>query len=121
MTDRNMIDVYSNPEAYPQFNGARITRYTNWKMEDWEAADKTNITAEQTAAVEAAIAEIKAMEKETVIDTEKWNAAEAALEQALINAGVYESSEPSFIEKAATTLFKVANKAVNKVCEKLGY
>ncbi|MEE1321402.1 MAG: hypothetical protein UHM85_07720 [Acutalibacteraceae bacterium] len=121
MTDRNMVDVYSNPEAYPQFNGARITRYTNWKMEDWAEADKSGMTTEQIANVEAAIAEIKAMEQETVIDTEKWNAAEAALEQALIDAGVYTSSEPSVIEKAATVFFKAANKAINKVCEKLGY
>ena len=121
MTDRNMVDVYSNPVAYPQFNGARITRYTNWKIEDWEAADKSNMTEEQIAEVEAAIAEIREMETQTVIDTEKWNAAEARLEQALIDAGVYTSSEPSFIEKAATGILKAANKAINKVCEKFDY
>ncbi len=121
MTDRNMLDVYSNPIAYPQYNGARITRYTNWKMEDWENADKSSMTADQIAQVEAAIAEIKAMENETVIDTEKWNAAEEALEQALINAGVYQAEKSSFFEDAFTTIFKGMNKAVNKVCAKFDY
>ncbi len=121
MTDRNMVDVYSNPVAYPQFNGARITRYTNWKIEDWEKADKSGMTAEQIAAVEAIIAEIRAMEAETVIDTEKWNAAELALEQALVDVGVHESGEPSCAENLFTEIFKGMNKAVNKVCEKFGY
>lgn len=121
MTDNNMVDVYSNPEAYPQFNGARITRYTNRNIEAWEKADKSGMTAEQIAAVEKAIADIKAMEEETVIDTEKWAAAEEALENALIGAGVKEADETSCLENIATTIFKGMNKAVNKVCAKLGY
>lgn len=120
MTDDNMIDVYSNPVAYPQFNGARITRYTNRNIEAWEKADKTSMTAEQIAAVEAAIADIKAMEAETVIDTEKWNAAETALENALVDSGVKGADETSCFENILTTVLKGMNKAVNKVFAKLG-
>lgn len=114
MTDRNMLDVYSNPVAYPQFNGARITRYTNRNIEEWEKADKSDMSAEQIEAVEKAIADIRAMEAETVIDTAKWNAAEQALEDALVFAGVKEGNETSCFENAITYLMKGANKLVNK-------
>ncbi len=115
MTDDNMVDVYSNPEAYPQYNGARNIRPVTRNIEAWEKADKSGISADKIAAVETAIANCKALEEESVIDTAAYLAATDALESALVAAGVIESSEPSTLESIATFLTKSANKAVNGV------
>ncbi len=113
MVDDNIKDVYSNP-AYPQFNHGRLTRDTNIYMKAWEDADKSKISADKAAAVEAAIADVKALEEETIVDIEAWTNAEAALANALYQAGVIENPNPSFLETAFTTVTKTANRCVNK-------
>ena len=69
-------------------------------------------------AIEAAIAEVKALDDETVVDIEAWKAAEAELGNALYAAGLIENPNPSFLEKALTTVMKTANKCVNTAFEK---
>lgn len=115
MTDDNMVDVYSNPVAYPQFNGARSTRNVNRDISLWESADKSLYSAEEIAAIDEAITVINGLKKETVIDTEKWNNAEKALNDALVSAGVKESSVPGNFEQLITCLFKQLNKTVNDI------
>lgn len=117
MTDNNMHDVYSNPVEYPQFNEHRLINTAKLYMETWEEADKSKISADKNAAVEAAIAEINAQLEETIIGTEKWLAAEAALKSALINAGVIENDEPSKIESIITVILKTANQGINRIFE----
>ncbi len=114
MVDDNIKDVYSNP-AYPQFNNGRITRDTNANIEAWENADKSRISAEKTAAVEKAIAQVRALEEETIVDVEAWAAAEDSLEAALVDAGVIEDPNPSCLENIFTTITKIANRSINKV------
>lgn len=116
MTDNNMHDVYSNP-AYPQFNEGRLTNTVKLYMEAWEEADKSSISADKKAAVEAAIAEIDAQLEETIVDSEKWLAAEAALKSALIDAGVIEDDSPSKFEEIINVIMKTANQGVNRVFE----
>lgn len=117
MTDDNMVDVYSNPKAYPQFNWGRLNRDTNKYIEAWEEADKKWIPESKASAVEAAIAEVRALEEETVVDIEKWSAAEANLEKALVDARVIESSEPNLIESALTDATRGMNKGLNNLFE----
>lgn len=120
MTDDNMIDVYSNAAAYPQFNGARSIRYVNKDITAWNNADKSKLSAQEIAAVEKAIEEINELKKETVIDSAKWISAQEALGGALVSAGVKESSQPGFFEEALTSAFKGLNKAFNGVAAKIG-
>ncbi len=117
MTDNNMHDVYSNPEEYPQFNEGRLVNTVKLYMETWENADKTFIPANKKAAVEAAIAEVNAQLEETIVDSEKWLAAEAALKNALIDARVIENDEPSKFESILNVILKTANQGVNRIYE----
>lgn len=119
MTDDNMVDVYSNPVAYPQFNNARSIRLFNRNIELWNKTDKSAVSADKAAAIEKAIADINALKGETVIDREKWLEAEEALEAALISAGLKEDSSPSCFESILTGAFKGMNKTVNSIFSKM--
>ena len=114
MTDDNMKDVYSNP-AYPQFNEGRLTHNAIGNIEAWEAADKSGISAEKTAAVEAAIAKINALLGETIVDQKAWNDADAELEKALVDAKVIEDEAQGFIGNALTAILRTLNRGVNKI------
>ena len=114
MTDNNMVDVYSNPEAYPQFNNGRLTNTVVEYMLIWDEADKSKVSAEDKAAVEAAIAEVNALLDETVVDAEAWAEAELKLGKALAAIKLVDDPEPSKLENALTTVTKTANRVVNK-------
>ncbi len=118
MVDNNIKDVYSNP-AYPQFNNGRLTKTTNLYIKTWEDADKSGISEENKAAVEKAIADVKALDDETIVDIEAWKAAEAALGQALYEAGLIENPEPSKFENALTEIAKKMNMGVNCFYDKI--
>lgn len=118
MTDNNMHDVYSNPEAYPQFNSYRLNREINLYREAWAEADKSGVSAAELDAINAALSKIEALENETVIDNDAWTAAEAELADALYAAGVIENPNTTCIESILTGLLKTANKAVNYAFEK---
>ncbi len=118
MTDDNMIDVYSNPAAFPQFNGARSTRYQDIAVKAYDEFDKSQLSAEEIAACEAAIAAYEAEKANTVIDEEKWEQVSADLNAAMIAAGVIEDDSPSFIENAFSAVTRTLNKGVNKVLNK---
>ena len=110
-----MIDVYSNPDAYPQFNNSRLTNTVKEYMEAWEEADKTFIPYNKGKAVENAIEDVNALLEETVIDAEKWENAEKALGNALYAAGVISNPNPTIFDKFFTLSAKTANQCVNKV------
>ena len=112
MADNNMKDVYSNP-AFPQFNEGRLTFNALENIEAWNEADKSGISAENVAAVEAAVAKVESLYAETVVDQAAWNAADAELEQALVAAGVIADEAPTAVENVFTTILKYLNKSVN--------
>ncbi len=113
MTDNNMKDVYSNP-AYPQFNEGRLTYNARDNIEAWNEADKSALSAEQIAEIEAAVAKIEELLGETIVDQAAWKAADEKLEKALAAAGVIEDEAPTAIENILTFILKTANRAVNK-------
>lgn len=115
MIDDNMVDVYSNPETYPQYNGQRYVRDVDRMISDYKKADKNALGAENCAAIEDAIAAVEAVRSETIINEAKWDAVEANLESAMIAAGLREKSNPSAIETGFTNLTKQMNKMLNNV------
>ncbi len=114
MVDSNMKDVYSNP-AYPQFNNGRLNRDNNANIAAWQTADKSDFTAEEIAAVEAAIADVRALENETIVDVEAWAAAEENLENAIAATGVIEDPDPTVIDNILLGVLKSVNKGVNSI------
>lgn len=115
MIDDNMVDVYSNPAEYPQYNGARSTRNVNKMISEYNKADKSSINSEKQEAIENAIAAVQSEKQNTVIDSAKWEELEANLESAMIAAGLREKSETSAIESGFTNLTKQMNKMLNNV------
>lgn len=120
MTDNNMVDVYSNPEAYPQFNNGRLTNTVKEYMLAWDEADKSSVSAEDKKAVEAAIADVNALLDETVVDADAWAKAEANLGSTLAAAEIIDDPNPSKLENALTVITKSANRVVNKTYKILG-
>ncbi len=114
MTDNNMVDVYSNPTAYPQFNSYRLNNTINTYREAWSEFDKSGLAADDTARVEAALEKIAALENETVIDNKAWTEAQNELEAALVLANVIDDPNPTCFENILTKLLKGANDTVNK-------
>lgn len=118
MTDNNMVDVYSNPEAYPQFNSFRLNGQINLYREAWAEADKSALSSSAVEAVEKALGKIEKLENETVIDNDAWVAAEAELGNALYAAGVIENPNTSIIEEILTFILKAGNEAFNFAFDK---
>lgn len=119
MTDRNMKNVYSNPEKYPQFNAGRLTKNVTDYITAWDEADKSAVRRDKAEAVENAKAEVEILLDETVVDTVKWAEAEEALRVALVNAGVIEDTTPTAIENILTDITRKLNKGVNSLYEKM--
>lgn len=117
MTDDNMKDVYSNP-AYPQFNEGRLTYNARNNIIAWNDADKSGISAEKVAAVEAGVEKIEKLLGETIVSQAEWNAADAELEKALVDAGVIADEAPTAFDNAITSVLKKINQGVNKMYAK---
>ena len=108
MTDDNMIDVYSNP-AYPQYNGERYTRTVDNRIRDYNRMDKSKLSAENKAEIEAAIALCEKVKDETIIVESDWEEASKALETALVNAGIITIAEKPLYEQALDVFLGASN------------
>lgn len=92
-----VTDVNDNPEMYPQYNGPCYTQsIRRWKLPDAKKVDQTNLSAEDKAELNAAIAEAEAVLKMTVSDQPRVEAAENRLIAILHKVGAegYENIEP---------------------------
>ena len=117
MTDDNMLDVYSNP-AYPQYNGERYTRTVDNRIRDYNKMDKSGLSAESIAEIEAAIALCEKVKAETIIVESDWDEASKALETALIKAGVIKVENKSIFETGLDILMSTGNDALSRVFDK---
>ncbi len=91
-----VTDVNDNPEMYPQYNGPCYTQsIRRWKLPDAKKVDQTNLSEEDKAELNAAIAEGEAVLKLTVADKERVEAAENRLIAVLHKVGAegYENIE----------------------------
>ncbi len=92
-----VTDVNSNPEMYPQYNYPCYTQsIRRWKLPDAKKVDQTNLSEEDKAELNAAIAEGEAVLKMTIADQPRVEAAEARLIEVLHKVGAegYENIEP---------------------------
>lgn len=83
-----VTDVHSDPENYPQFNGPCNTKeIRRWKLPDAKKVDQTNLSAEDKAELNAAIAEAEDVLRMTVADQTRVEAAERRLNEILHKVG----------------------------------
>jgi len=101
-----VANVNDNPANYPQFNYSCNTKYIRrWRIPDAQGLltneeDEFELTPEQIAELEAAIAKGEEVLKLTVVDQEKIKEAEDALNAVLAKYGMYTyPEEPTGIEK----------------------
>ncbi len=117
MTDDNIVDVYSRPDVYPQYNEGRLVNKVREHLEIWDEADKSQFTDDEIAFVENAVAEVNRQLSETIVDTSEWKDAEAELEVALVSLGLVESTTPTEAEKDLTSVVKTLNETINFMFE----
>lgn len=120
LADDTIVDVHSDPENYPQFNGSRTTKdlRNNYIPKAYEVLEKGDITAEQKKELEEAISDCEAMLKETVVDTKKSSERIDRLYNALVDVGVYSPKNvQSTSDKILLAVFKFLS---DKAYEKLG-
>ena len=92
-----VTNVNDNPEMYPQYNGPCYTQsIRRWKLPDAKRVDQTNLSEEDKAELNAAIAEGEAVLRLTVADQPRVEAAEKRLIAILCKVGAegYVSAEP---------------------------
>lgn len=115
MVDDNMVDVYSNVKAFPQYNYARNTKKVDSWIEDFAEFETDGVAADKLAAAEAAIERCKALENETVIDSAAWENAQAQLEEALVGIGMIKASGKSKTEVFFIKVTKGMNDLMGKI------
>ncbi|MBR6785195.1 MAG: hypothetical protein IKM25_02990 [Clostridia bacterium] len=97
-------DVHSDPENYPQFNYKVTTKYVRrWRLADAYEVDRTNLSADQIAKLDKAIADGEAIISATVAPKqEDVEAVDRALMEALHEVGYpgYENIEEEEASKA---------------------
>ncbi len=92
-----VTNVHDNPEMYPQYNRPCYTQsIRRWKLPDAKRVDQTNLSEEDRAELNAAIAEGEAVLKLTVADQLRVEAAENRLIAVLHKVGAegYENIGP---------------------------
>ncbi len=115
MTDDAIVDVYSRPDVYPQYNEGRLVHMAREYLKIWEEADKSQLSEEDIAFVQKAVDEVNKQLSETIVITEKWKDAEEELRVALISAGLLENTDPTDAEKTFTSILQGFNEGVNFV------
>ena len=115
MTDDAIVDVYSRPDVYPQYNEGRLVHMAREYLEIWENADKTKLSDADIALVQKAVDEVNKQLSETIVVTEEWKEAEEELRVALISVGLMESTDPTDAEKTFTSVLQGFNEGVNFV------
>lgn len=113
MTNEKIVDVYSFPEIYPQYNEGRLTNTVKEYLEIWENADKDAYAPEQIEYVEYAVSEIERMLDETIVDNARWKAAEEELRLALVSVGLVEDTTPTTLDNTLTSFTKILNEFSN--------
>ncbi len=115
MTDDAIVDVYSRPDVYPQYNEGRLVNKVREYLEIWETADKSQLSEADIELVQNAVDEINKQLSETVVVTENWKEAEEELKVALVSVGLMESPDPTDAEKTFTSVLQGFNEGVNFV------
>ncbi len=115
MTDDAIVDVYSRPDVYPQYNEGRLVNKVREYLEIWENADKSQLSESDITSVQKAVDEINKQLSETIVNTEKWKEAEEELRVTLISAGLMENTDPSDAEQTFTSVLQGFNEGVNFV------
>ena len=92
LTNHEFKDVYSMPDRFPQFNIGRNTKdLVNNLMKPAQEIDRSTLSPEDAAELDAALEECNAMLENTVVDPAATEHAQKRLENILIKIGEREA------------------------------
>ncbi len=118
LTNEEMTDVYSSP-SFPQFNNARdISRLKNDLLPRAKEIDLATLSAEDAAALTAAIEKAEKLIDSTVVVLGETEAVTQELDDILIKIGFNEAPDDETTEKIGGVILEFINKVINKT---LGY
>ncbi|MBQ3151074.1 MAG: hypothetical protein IJB86_07535 [Clostridia bacterium] len=119
LTDENFKSVHTYPDKYPQFNVGRESKgLRNNELPAAKKVDLSTLSEEDAAELQAAIAECEAVLEETVVDIEKYYAAEERLNNILIKIGVRGAPVPP--SESSVKLTNFLQKVSDWVYENVG-
>lgn len=76
LVDESFVDVFSKPDKFPQFNVGRNSKWLMQDIAEMKEYDTSNLTEEEKALLEDAIAQAEAQLDETNVDIDAYNEAE---------------------------------------------
>lgn len=101
LMDSNFTSVHSYPDIFPQFNTGRDTKGIAKAVDEYRDYKGVELTAEDRAELEEAIAQVEAMLNNTVVDTREVEAAKVRfydirdkIEWLEANSGDYDAPVP---------------------------
>lgn len=117
LADHQITDVYSNPN-FPQFNVGRETKWLRNTLKEAKNIDRSTLSAEDAAQLQAAIDATDAYLNNTVVKLGEQEIIENQLDAALVQIGYKEAPE----NETVNTIFGYILKGINDLLNKtLGY
>lgn len=111
----DLVDVWSMPERFPQFNVGREGReLRNGLLPRVKLIDQSTLSAEDAAELQAAIDQCEAMLETTVVVYSEFTDAQTRLDNILIKIGEKEAPKEDILGKIATPICKLLSDALYK-------
>lgn len=120
LVDEAFVDVFSKPDKFPQFN---VGRNSKWLMEDiaeMKEYDTSDLTEEEKALLEDAIAQAEAQLDQTNVNIEDYKAAETYFYE-VCDMILNRDAEPEIKENNAYLDFSDALKQIFQVLSSILY
>lgn len=114
MIDESITSVYSMPERFPQFNVGREARGFMGDVAFAKTIDQSQLSPEDAAELQAAIAQAEAMLDNTVVDYEEYETARDRLYAILIKIGERNPPEDKTNDQLTSAVVKLISEALYK-------
>ncbi len=117
LQDNRIKDIFTDPN-FPQFNVGRVTKWLIRTLDSAKQIDRSTLTAEQAAKLDAAIASVDAYLANTVVKEGELEKVDAQLNAVLVELGYREPPEDETAYNNFGVLMEKFNGLINKT---LGY
>lgn len=108
------IDVYTMPERFPQFNGGREARGFSGDVAKAKAVDRTTLSPEDAAELQAAIEQAETMLDNTIVVEGEYPAARARLFAIMVKIGERDAPADKSKDELYTKICKFLSDALYK-------
>lgn len=116
----DITSVYSDPR-FPQFNTGRISWPLQSDIDYAGTVDRSTLTPEDAAELDAAVAQAQAVLDNTIVDTAAYDAAKTRLYAILVKIGAREAPEDTTVSDLTTFVLELANETLYTYLGGCGY